>query len=179
MTDDNLQRLLNELTPQGVRPEVRPQVLEAVANELLKEKEKPSRRLRCATLATAASILLGIGMNVWVSKASERRMAQIFGPPPVSKQAMELAEAVEKITDKQTGQWVYRQMTASRPTGDGLVKYREILNELIREQNVVSKDAYHDTPEKDSEMDRDRTGSAFGDPAGGQCRVRLDYRCTA
>ena len=177
MMDDNMERLLSELTPSGVRPELRPRVLEAVASELLKETQ--SRWLRLAALATAASILLGIGMNVWVSKASEQRMAELFGPPPVSKQAMDLAEAVAKITDAQTGQWVYRQMTASRPTGDGLAKYHEILNELIREQHIVSKDTYHETPEKDSEMDRDRTGSAFGDPASGQCRVRLDYRCTA
>jgi hypothetical protein len=177
MTEDNVERLLSELKPIGVRPDLRPRVLEAVEGELL--TETPSRWLRLAALATAASIMLGIALNVWVSKASDRRLAQLFGPPPVSKQALELAEAVAKITDAQTGQWVYRQMTASPPSRDGLAKYYSILQKLINEQQIVSKDTYHETHEKDSEMDRDRTGSAFGDPAGGQCRVRLDYRCTA
>jgi hypothetical protein len=179
MTEENLERMLNELPPRGVRKELRCRVLEAVDGELLAKKEKPSRGMRWAALATAASLLLGIGLNVWASRESERRFARLFGPPPVSKQAMELAADVEKITDAKTGQWVYCQLTRARPSGEGLAKYYAAVEALIREQQIVSKENNHETGEKNPEMDRDRTGSDFGDRAYLECMVRLDYRCTA
>ena len=76
--------------------------------------------LRRSALAVAASLLVGIAMNIGASQMAERRLAQLFGPPPVSKQAMELANAVEEVTDAQTAQWVYQRFAAPRPSGDGL-----------------------------------------------------------
>jgi len=98
--NDDVEQLLGRLTPRGVRPEMRPQVLAAVASEL--EAEPASPWLRRAALAVAASLLVGIAMNVWTSMASERHLAQLYGPPPMSKRAMELAKAVEEVTDAQT-----------------------------------------------------------------------------
>ena len=92
MMNDDIEQLLGRLTPRGVRPELRPQVLAAVASQL--EAEPASPWLRRSALAVAASLLVGIAMNIWASHAAERRLARLFGPPPVSKQAMELANAV-------------------------------------------------------------------------------------
>ena len=114
MIDDDIEQLLGRLTPRGVCPELRPQVLAAVASQL--EAEPASRWPRRSALAVAASLLLGIGMNIWASKSAERRLAELFGPPPVSKQAMELADAMEKTTDAETARWVYQRLAASRPS---------------------------------------------------------------
>ncbi len=77
----------------------------------------------------AASLLLGIGMNVWVSKASERHLAELFGPPPISKGAMEIAKDMETITDEETGQWVYQRLTMPRPPGAAAAAYAKYCSE--------------------------------------------------
>jgi len=180
MTNDDLEQLLGRLTPRGVRPELRPRVLAAVASQW--EAEAASPWLRRSALAVAASLLLGIAMNVWASRAAERRLAQLFGPPPVSKQAMELAKAVEEITDAKTAQWVYQQFAAARPSGDGIAAYaayNDLLRRLIEESSNLSKGPYDETPQESSQMDGDRPGRAGGDRTDCQRGVRLDYRYTA
>lgn len=180
MMHDDVEQLLNRLTPRGIGAELRPRVLAAVASQL--EVEPPSPWLRRSALAVAASILVGIAMNVWASEVAERRLAQLFGPPPVSKQIMKLANAVEEVTDAQTAQWVYQQFAAPRPSGDGLAAYEaysDVLRRLIDESSIISKEFYGETPKKDSQMDRDRPGRAGGDRSGCQRGVRLDYRYTA
>lgn len=177
---NDIEELFGRLKPRGVDPDLRPRVLDAMTKQL--RRESPSRWLRLAALATAASIVVGIAMNVWASKRSERRLAQLFGPPPISKQAMELAKAIEEITDAETGQWVYRQLTVPRAPRDAsaeYAKYVAAVNRLIKELQTVSRDSYHETPEKDTEMERDRPGRAGGDRTGGQRLVRLDHRYTA
>ncbi len=183
---DDVEQRLSQLTPRGARPELRGQVLEKLASELenfaTAPKEFGSPRLRRSAWAVAASLLLGIGLNVWADKASERHLARLFGPPPISKQAMEIANAVEKITDAETGRWVYQRLATPRRSGDASAAYAKhyaAMEQLIRELNLVSKDSYHETLQKDSEVDRDRTRRIDGDRSDCQRLVRLDYRCTA
>jgi hypothetical protein len=180
MMHDDIEQLLGRLRPGGVRPELRPRVLAAVASQLA--AEPASAWMRRSALAVAALLLLGIGMNVWASKAAERRLAQLFGPPPPSRPAMELAAAVEKATDAQTARWVYQRLAASHPSGDGLaarLAYSDMLKQLIDNSFTFSKEAPDETPQKDPQMDRDRPGRAGGDRPGCQRGVRLDYRYTA
>jgi hypothetical protein len=176
--NDDLEQLLGKLTPRGVRTELRPHVLSAMAGELQADSGSPWLR-RCA-LAVAASLLAGIGMNIWANVASERRLAQLYGPPPVSKRAMEVAKMVEGVTDAQTAQWVYQRLAVPRPPSpDALAKHYAAVQQLIKELQTVSKDSYHETPQKDPQVDRDRPGRARGDTSAGQRGVRLDYRYTA
>jgi hypothetical protein len=101
--NDDLEQQLGRLTPRGVRAEVRPRVLTAVASRLPAEQSHgersgmnsvpPSRRLRYAAWAAAASILLGIALNVIVSQAADRRMARLVGPPPAANPNAERALA--------------------------------------------------------------------------------------
>jgi hypothetical protein len=176
---DDIEQLLGSLTPRGARPELRPHVLAAVVGQL--QAEAASSWLRRSVLAAAAAVLLAVALNVWVGKLSERHLARLFGPPPVSKRAAEVAKAVEEATDAQTGQWVYQRLAAAtaRPSPNAAAKYYAAVERLIRELQTVSKDHCDETPQKDSQMDRRGSGRAGGDTTDGQRLVRLDVRCTA
>jgi hypothetical protein len=138
--------------------------------------------LHRAAAAVAASLLLGIGLNVWVSKESERRLAELFGPPPVSRRAMEIAESIERITDAETGRWVYRRLAvpiSSAAFAAARAEYCERVKKLIDQLQTVSKDFDHETPQKAFEMDRYRSRGDRGDSTDCQRRFRLDYGCPA
>jgi hypothetical protein len=138
--------------------------------------------LRCAAMAVAASLLLGVVLNAWASKVSDVHMARIFGPPPVSKRVMEVAKDIEAVTDAETGKWVYRQLTTPRRPGDvaaAYAKYGDEIRQLINQLQTVSKDSYRETPQKDPEMDRGHSGRSGGDTTDRQRGVRLDYRYAA
>jgi len=175
MMNDDMEELLGRLTPRGVRADLRPQVLAAVASHLKAERASPW--LMRSTLVVAALLLLGIGMNLGVSERAERRLAEIYGPPAVSKRAMELAKAVEEVTDAQTAQWVYRQFAAPPPRGDGLAAYAAYSDMLRRLLNT--KEPFDETPQEDSQVERDRPGRPAGDRSDCQRYLRLDHRCTA
>jgi hypothetical protein len=110
--NDDLEQQLGRLTPRGVRPDVRPRVLAAVANQLPTiqpigdrngmnsvdvrngmNSVLPSRRLRRAAWAAAVAILLGIALNIFVCQAADRRMARLVGPPPPANPNAERALA--------------------------------------------------------------------------------------
>jgi hypothetical protein len=132
--NDDIEQRLGHLTPRGPRAELRPQVLAAVAGQLQADRE--SRRFRRSALVVAASIVLGVALNIGLSRASDRRIAKLLGPPPLSKQALEIAEFVGKATDAETGQWVYRQLAPTPTSGDGRAAYAaycEMLQQLIEE----------------------------------------------
>ena len=183
--NDDVEQLLGRLTPRGVRAELRSEVLAAAMSALqaepsrLRESRAKSPWLRRSALAVAASLLVGIAMNIWANEASKRRLARLFGPPPVSRRALEIANAIEGITDAQTAQWVYRRLTAPRRSDGFPAKYYATVERLINELETFSKDSYYEPPEKDTEMDRHRPGRAGGDRSGCQRRVRLDHRYTA
>ena len=237
MMNEDIEQLLGQLTPRGVRPELRPRVLAAVASQSQEETSwgdsctvapgggsttatptpkrplslwervrvravrerddsplaaealtpcpSPEGRgenfwLRRAAWAVAASLLLGIAMNVSASLSSERHLARLYGPPPVSQQVMELAKMVEKATDAETARWVCRQMTVTRRSSpDALAKHYASVRQLIDELQTASKGSYHETPEKDTQMDRDRSWRTPGDRSGCQRHLRLDFRFTA
>jgi hypothetical protein len=180
MTNDDIEQVLGSVTPGGLRAELRPRVLAAVATELRTERTSPW--LRRAALAVAASLLVSLALNLWASHVSQRRLARLLGPPPVSRQAQELAQAVEEISDAQTAQWVYQQYASPRPSEDGLeayAAYRDMVRRLIEASPELPKELYDETPQEDSQMDRDRSGRAGGDRAGGQRLLGLEHRYTA
>jgi hypothetical protein len=177
--NDDIEQLLGRLTPRGVRAELRPQVLAAVEGQLQAEPASPW--LWRSAVAVAALLVLGIGMNIGVSEMSRRRMAQLFGPPPVSKAAMEVAKAVEEITDQQTARWVYDRLTIPRQSSDtdASANHYAMLQQLTNELEITAKGPNHETPQKDPQMDGDRPGRAGGDRSGCQRLLRVDYRYTA
>lgn len=151
-------------------------------SELCCRQSPASPWLRRATIAAAASLLMGIGLNMWVSRASERRLAEIFGPPPISQGAMEIAKTIEGITDAQTAQWVYRRLAvppSPRAMEIARREYCRVVRTLIDELQVASKEPCHETPQKNTEMDRSHPGRSDGDSTDCQRYLRLDYGCTA
>jgi hypothetical protein len=163
MMNDDIEQLLGQLTPRGVRPELRPQILAAVAGELQAEPASPW--LRRSALAVAASLLLGIAMNIWANAVADRRLARLFGPPPVARRALDTQP----------------QFAGSRPSGgvDALAGHYALLQELINELETVSKGSFHEAPQKDPPMDRGGPGRAGGNRSGCQRLFRMDYRYTA
>ncbi|MFZ1934775.1 MAG: hypothetical protein WCB27_20735 [Thermoguttaceae bacterium] len=162
--------------PTGLRP------TEPTSATVAASTPTDSPWLRRAATAVAASLLLGIGLNVWVSETSARHLAELFGPPPVSKRAMEIAKDVAAVTDAQTGKWVYHLFTM--PVSPAAIaaahtEYYSTVKKLIDALQTVSKDSYRETPQKDLEMDRYRAGRGGGDSTDCQRRFRLDYRYTA
>jgi hypothetical protein len=96
----DLERLLEQLTPRGAPAPLREQVLAEVGREL---RPGPSVRLRrWGWAALAASLFLGVALNLGVTRAHEARLAQIYGPEPVPRQIQELTRTVAKVTDEQT-----------------------------------------------------------------------------
>jgi hypothetical protein len=80
--NNDIEQLLGGLTPRGARAELRPQVLAAVTGQL--QAERKSRRFRRSALAVATSIVLAVALNIGLSRAADRRMARLLGPPPRS-----------------------------------------------------------------------------------------------
>jgi hypothetical protein len=128
--NDDMDQLLGRLTPHGPRAELRPQVLAAVAGQLQADRE--SRVFRRSALTVAALIVFGIVLNIGLSRASDRRIAKLFGPPPLSKQALEIAEFVGQATDAETGRWVYQQVATSIASSDGHAAYAAYCGMLQR-----------------------------------------------
>jgi hypothetical protein len=127
--NDDIERLLSELTPRGAGPELRPHVLAAVADQL--EAARPSPWLRRAAIGVAASLLVGVALNVWVSLVADRQLAQLLGPPPAAGQNAE-------------------QM---------LAQYNAVLQRLIAEsQNSTGQPRPAVAPHDDAADPRDRRG---------------------
>jgi hypothetical protein len=144
--------------------------------------DRESWWMRRAAAAVAAAMFFGIVSNVWASWRADRFMAKLLGPPPVSKQAMEIAQEIGRITDPQTAQWVYHRLTPRPQPGDGLAAYTaycRLLNQITRESFAFIKEPDDATPKTDSEMERNRTRRPDGDPFGCQRPLRLDYRRAA
>ena len=99
-------------------------VLAAVDRELERDLERqPARHPTAARLrwdrvlagAIAASLLLGVGLNVWQRRAEEAWQARVFGPRPISRELSDVVQAVASVTDAQTGQWLQQRLSQSRP----------------------------------------------------------------
>ena len=80
--NDDIERLLNQVTPLGVPAELRSRVLAAVAGPLQTPAPLPSRRSFRPVLFVAASLLASLALNFWVSDQLDRRLAMVLGPQP-------------------------------------------------------------------------------------------------
>jgi hypothetical protein len=155
--NEDLEQLLGRLPARGVRPEIRSQVLDAVDARL--EAEPASPWLRRSALAVAALLLLGIGMNVWVSARSSRHLVQLFGP-----------------TVSAGGGWL---AGVDSHGDDALVQHYRLLRQLTSELEALSRGTFYEAIEKNPQMDRGHPGRAGGDRSGCERLFRVDHRYTA
>ncbi len=138
--NDEIERLLLQVTPPGAPPDLRARVLSAVGDELRLPAAARSRRRFRPGLAVAASLLASVALNYWVDAMLNRRLAVVLGPPPVRRQAAEIAADVASITEPSTGKWVYERLTSGRPNGDDARQYADRLRRMIQELTVDHKE---------------------------------------
>jgi hypothetical protein len=155
--NEDLEQLLGRLPARGVRSEFRAEVLGAIDARLRAGPASPL--LRRSTWAVAALLLLGVGMNVWVSARSSRHLAQLFDPAASA-----------------SGVWL---AGADRRGDDALVQHYRLLRQLTNELQALSTGAFYEPPEKNPQMDRGRPGRAGGDQSGCERLFRVDHRYTA
>jgi hypothetical protein len=177
--NEDIERRFRRVSPRGAPPELRPRVLAAIADELPPPISRPSRRAFYPGLAAAAGVLIGVASNFWVTDALDRRLAIVLGPPPVSRQAEEIAAEVASITDPTTGRWAYERLVASRPPDHDARHYAIRLQQMIQELTFDPKETANEATHKNPQMDRDRRGSRDRRPVDAQCLVRLEYGNTA
>jgi len=110
MSSDS-ERFLERLTPRGAPPPLRERVLDSVTRELA---VRPAAHWsRWAWGALAASLLLGVALNVGLERAHEAKLAEIYGPKPVPREVAEMTRTIEKVTDKQTASWYQQELLAA------------------------------------------------------------------
>jgi hypothetical protein len=178
---EDIERRLRQLTPIGAPPELRARVLVAVADELRTQPVPPAPLLRSLrpAFAIAAGVLAGLGLNLWVNDRLDRRLAIVLGPPPVRRQAAEIADDVASITDPATGRWIYQRLAASRPDPDETRRYAARLRRLIRELTLNHGETADAALQEDPQSGRDHHGSRDRHPADPQRPLRLANRDTA
>jgi hypothetical protein len=177
--NDDIERRLREMTPRGAPPDLRALVLAAVGGPLGSATPPPFRRSFRPGIAVAAALLASLALNFWVSERLDRRLAIVLGPPPVRKQAAEIAADVASITDSATGQWVYDLLAADRTQRDAARQYAVRLQQLIQQLSLDFKETADEAPRKNPQVDGDRRGSRDHRPADAQCLLRVEYRYRA
>jgi hypothetical protein len=177
--DDHMEQRLCRLTPRRAAPELREQVLAAVGRGL--SADLMSRWERRLGLAAAASVLLGVVLNVWANKTTDRRLARLYGPPPVPRQIAEIARAVQSVTDAQTGRRIEQQLAAIWRSCEAEVPYPPIdYSQFLRELEPVLKDPrYEGLLEEGTNTHRDRRRGDRGDTSDCQRHLGVEDGFTA
>lgn len=107
----------NELDrrPRPMPPaELRERVLSAVSRELAIPKRRKPLWERAAEIAVAASLVLGVGMNVWQWRADQAWNQRVFGPPLATHEFTDHGGGIQG-SDSQLAQ-LQRQRVVSRAT---------------------------------------------------------------
>ncbi|HLW65816.1 MAG TPA: hypothetical protein VKS79_10890, partial [Gemmataceae bacterium] len=108
--NDEVENLLQRLTPRGPDIPVRAQVQAAMERELA--RPGPVKWERRLAWSAAAAVLLGIALNYAAIHADNQRQARYGTPLPAEVQ--ETARMVESVSDAETGQWVTQQYRQAR-----------------------------------------------------------------
>ena len=130
---DDLERLLKQHSPGEPDARLRERVLLCVDRELTKCTKR--RWLRRPGLAVAASVLFAVAVNAWVYERDRQRQAAFFssGPP---RAVLEIADAVESVTDRETAQLVQKRLEMAwrsrspQPRNDSQQQVLRLLREL-------------------------------------------------
>jgi len=111
MTDE-LPEIFDHVNPQPAPPKLRPRVLTAVERELARRK-KPVWE-RALEVGVAASLVIGVGLNVWQWQADKRWQAGVHGPLPATAEHQDLIDVVASVTDEATAQMLVDRLVSVR-----------------------------------------------------------------
>jgi hypothetical protein len=90
--------------------------------------------------AVAAGLVLGIALNVWISWNHERRLATLYGPPPLPASVLDVARAVESVTDRPTAQWLQQRFAAAYRSPFSLPEHIQRIERFLRDFEAVGKE---------------------------------------
>ena len=107
---DDLEQLLAQQSPGELDATIRQRVLGAVACEL--SRRPAASWTRPAAWTVAALLFVGVCLNIWAYRADRERLAKYFAPRP-PQAVLDLAEAVESVTDRRTRDIVQQQLEAA------------------------------------------------------------------
>ena len=182
----DIERLLHQVRPPGLEPELRKRVLAAVDDELSASGRlalapaRSRRRLWVRPgLATAAALLASLVLNHVVSTTLDRRLEAVLGPRPVPRQAAEIAAEIAAMTDLETGKWALDRLTSRRGSEEELALYPLRLKQMIDQLTAETQEHSHETRQEDLQMDRDRRGWHDRHSPGAQRLLRLEHGNTA
>jgi hypothetical protein len=130
--------LLKQLTARGASSDVRARVLAMVGKEL--ERRPRVHWQRACGLAVAAGLVLGIALNVWLSWRHETRLAQLYGPSPLPATVIDVARAVESVTDRPTAQWLTQRLAAAYRMPVSLREHIQRIERFLRDFETGGKE---------------------------------------
>jgi hypothetical protein len=175
--NDEAEQILAQIKPCGASRELRPRILNAVDAKL--RASRSWRMQKRVGLITAAMVIFGVGLNVWVDRSVSRRIAAIFPPPAPLRGAVEIAVFVSKYADPEAGQLIYQQLVGNQSTACSSEKYFAYIRKLTVEAGSIYKDKFYEKSEKNPSLDRHKPGSDNRDPADMRGMLQLDSRLTA
>lgn len=184
--NQDIERLLNQVTPRALPPALRERVLTAVDEELQAARlgeaslALPSPRWRSRPgLAAAAVLLASLLLNHVVNTAVDRRLEAVLGPRPVPRQAAEIAADIAAQTDIQTGRWAFDRLVSHRGEEGNTRIYFLRLKLMVDELAAEIQEPFHEARQGNTQVDRDHRSDRDRQPAGAQRILRLEYRNTA
>ncbi|HYW80295.1 MAG TPA: hypothetical protein VE890_11995 [Thermoguttaceae bacterium] len=176
LTHDDVEQILQRLTPMGAPPQVRCQVLGVV--EIALADRRAARLDHRCLLAVAVSVGLAAMLNVWVIQADDARQARMYGPEPVPKAIIEAAQDVASVTDAQTGRWYQERFLAAYRSRRTTTPASVCSLQLIPSE-TQRKDRRHETSEENLQVDPDHRGDTDRDTSGCQRHLGMADRFTA
>ena len=154
----DIESRLGALTPLGAPSGLRAMVMGEIERELA--QHQPVRwDLR---LAMAASLLLafGMGVNVVVDRAHERRLAALFGPCEIPQAVRDYTSFVNHVADAGAAEKIERYLLAVRPPRG--IRHRDFEGErrhveaILNALTLLGKDEWDAKTLEGHEADRDR-----------------------
>ena len=130
---DDLPKIFESCAPRPAPAELRSRTLAAIERELVR-RQKP-RWERAFELAVAASLLLGVGLNVWLWRTAESPQMGLAQRAP-SAAARDVARAVASAAGPAAGRWAQNQFARAeshkRRDAGGSQRYQRLLHELTQ-----------------------------------------------
>jgi len=172
---DDVERMLNSLTPRGAAAGLRDQVLGAVAGELAATVLVSRRGRRWDVrigAAVAVSLVLGVVLNLWAIRSDDARQARLFGPSPLPREIRETIQTARDVAGPECAELVRQQLVSAwrarrREDPLAVLRYRE---EMM--QFVLTEKGYTDVA-KDPGVDRRRIGRPDRSAIGGKRDFRV------
>lgn len=170
---DDIERILESLTPRGAAAGMRDEVLGAVAEELAATVRLPKHGTRWdirVGAAVAVSLILGVVLNVWAIRSDDARQARLYGPKPLPRAICETVETARHVAGPECAELVRRRLVSAwqaRRRDDPLAvfRYHQQLMQL-----VLTEKGYTDV-QKDPQVGRHRLGQPDRSASG--CQRRL------